>query len=90
MSDDDKDSKTELPTEKKLRDAAEKGNTPFSREITVFAFSASCSMDSGTSNLPFVAASALCMRRSYCSIAQTPNLLPIRPFMVPMPKVSHL
>ena len=37
MSDEDKDSKTELPTEKKLQDAAEKGNTPFSREITIFA-----------------------------------------------------
>jgi flagellar biosynthetic protein FlhB len=37
MSDDDKDSKTELPTEKKIRDAVEKGNTPFSREITIFA-----------------------------------------------------
>ena len=33
----DKDSKTEDPTEKKLRDAAEKGNVPFSREVTVFA-----------------------------------------------------
>lgn len=37
MSDEDKDSKTELPTEKKIRDAMEKGNTPFSREITIFA-----------------------------------------------------
>ena len=37
MSDDDKDSKTELPTEKKIQDAVEKGNTPFSREITIFA-----------------------------------------------------
>lgn len=35
--DDDKDSKTELPTEKKIRDAMEKGNTPFSREVTIFA-----------------------------------------------------
>ncbi len=35
--DDDKDSKTELPTEKKLREAMEKGNTPFSREVTIFA-----------------------------------------------------
>lgn len=33
----DKDSKTEDPTEKKIRDAAEKGNVPFSREVTVFA-----------------------------------------------------
>ena len=37
MSDDDKDSKTELPSEKKINDAMEKGNTPFSREITIFA-----------------------------------------------------
>ena len=38
MSDDqDKDSKTESPTEKKLSDAVEKGNTPFSREVTMFA-----------------------------------------------------
>ena len=37
MSDEDKDSKTELPTEKKISDAMEKGNTPFSREITIFA-----------------------------------------------------
>lgn len=37
MSDEDKESKTEAPTEKKLRDAAEKGNTPFSREVAVFA-----------------------------------------------------
>ncbi|WLR93113.1 flagellar biosynthesis protein FlhB [Shinella zoogloeoides] len=37
VSDEDKDSKTELPTEKKLSDAMEKGNTPFSREITIFA-----------------------------------------------------
>ena len=38
MSDDqDKDSKTESPTEKKLSDATEKGNTPFSREVTMFA-----------------------------------------------------
>lgn len=38
MSDsEDKDSKTEDPTEKKLRDAAEKGNVPFSREVPVFA-----------------------------------------------------
>ncbi|GLR50238.1 flagellar biosynthesis protein FlhB [Shinella yambaruensis] len=37
VSDDDKDSKTELPTEKKIHDAMEKGNTPFSREITIFA-----------------------------------------------------
>lgn len=35
--DEDKDSKTEAPSEKKLRDAAEKGNTPFAREIPVFA-----------------------------------------------------
>lgn len=38
MSDDqDKDSKTEDPTEKKMRDAAEKGNTPMSREVPIFA-----------------------------------------------------
>ncbi|ACP24063.1 flagellar biosynthetic protein FlhB [Sinorhizobium fredii NGR234] len=38
MSDDqDKDSKTEAPSEKKLSDAAEKGNVPFSREVTAFA-----------------------------------------------------
>ncbi|MDX3926395.1 MAG: flagellar biosynthesis protein FlhB [Shinella sp.] len=35
--DQDKDSKTEAPSEKKIRDAAEKGNTPFSREVPVFA-----------------------------------------------------
>ena len=38
MSDDDKDSKTELPTEKKIQDAMEKGNTPFSREITMIDY----------------------------------------------------
>jgi flagellar biosynthetic protein FlhB len=38
MSDDqDKDSKTESPSEKKMTDAIEKGNTPFSREVTMFA-----------------------------------------------------
>ncbi len=38
MSDDqDKHSKTEAPTEKKLSDAVEKGNTPFSREIVSLA-----------------------------------------------------
>ncbi|APG83443.1 flagellar biosynthetic protein FlhB [Sinorhizobium americanum CCGM7] len=38
MSEDqDKDSKTEAPSEKKLSDAAEKGNIPFSREVTAFA-----------------------------------------------------
>ncbi|WP_075292476.1 flagellar biosynthesis protein FlhB [Pararhizobium arenae] len=38
MADDqDKDSKTELPSEKKMSDAIEKGNVPFSREVTVFA-----------------------------------------------------
>lgn len=35
--DEDKDSKTEDPTGKKLSDAAEKGNTPFSREVPIFA-----------------------------------------------------
>ncbi|MBZ8131788.1 flagellar biosynthesis protein FlhB [Afifella sp. IM 167] len=37
MSEEDKESKTEEPTEKKISDAIEKGNTPFSREATVFA-----------------------------------------------------
>ncbi|AXV14421.1 flagellar biosynthesis protein FlhB [Neorhizobium sp. SOG26] len=37
MADDDKDSKTENPTAKKLADAAEKGNVPVSREATLFA-----------------------------------------------------
>ncbi|WP_289034700.1 flagellar biosynthesis protein FlhB [uncultured Roseibium sp.] len=38
MSDDqDKDSKTEEPTEKKIQDAIEKGNTPTSKEAPVFA-----------------------------------------------------
>ncbi|MDE1159730.1 MAG: flagellar biosynthesis protein FlhB [Neorhizobium sp.] len=37
MSDDqDKDSKTEDPTDKKKRDAIEKGNTPSSAEVTLF------------------------------------------------------
>src|SRR6218665_1703136 len=39
VSDEDKDSKTEAPTEKKIRDAAEKGNLPFSREVPIFASS---------------------------------------------------
>lgn len=37
MSDEDKDSKTEAPTEKKISDAREKGNLPSSREVSVFA-----------------------------------------------------
>lgn len=37
MADEDKDSKTENPTEKKLREAQEKGNIPSSREATLFA-----------------------------------------------------
>ena len=37
MAGDDKDSRTERPTEKKLRDTAEKGNVPHSREATIFA-----------------------------------------------------
>jgi flagellar biosynthesis protein FlhB len=37
LSDEDKDSKTEDPTSKKLADAAEKGNVPFSRELPLFA-----------------------------------------------------
>ncbi len=37
MSDEeDKDSKTEAPSEKKIRDAAEKGNVPFSKEVALF------------------------------------------------------
>ncbi len=39
MADEDKDSKTEAPTEKKIRDAAEKGNVPSSREVSIFASS---------------------------------------------------
>ncbi|HBF30405.1 flagellar biosynthesis protein FlhB [Rhizobium sp.] len=35
--DEDKESKTEDPSEKKLRDAMEKGNTPISREAPLFA-----------------------------------------------------
>jgi len=35
--DQDKESKTEDPTEKKIRDAVEKGNVPFSREAPIFA-----------------------------------------------------
>ncbi len=35
----DKDSKTEQPTEKKIRDAVDKGNVPFSREVPIFASS---------------------------------------------------
>jgi flagellar biosynthetic protein FlhB len=37
MSDDDKDSKTEDPTEKKVSDAFDRGNVPFSREVPAFA-----------------------------------------------------
>jgi len=39
MADDstDKDSKTEEPTEKKVRDAVDKGNVPFSKEVPIFA-----------------------------------------------------
>ncbi len=37
MADEDKDSKTEKPTEKKLRDTIDKGNVPHSREATIFA-----------------------------------------------------
>ena len=38
MSDtDDKDSKTEAPSDKKVREALEKGNIPFSREAPMFA-----------------------------------------------------
>jgi flagellar biosynthesis protein FlhB len=37
LADEDKDSKTEDPTGKKLQDAVLKGNVPISREITLFA-----------------------------------------------------
>jgi flagellar biosynthetic protein FlhB len=37
LADEDKDSKTENPTAKKLSEAAEKGNVPSSRETTLFA-----------------------------------------------------
>ncbi|MDE1992748.1 MAG: flagellar biosynthesis protein FlhB [Rhizobiaceae bacterium] len=37
MADEDKDSKTESPTEKKLRETMDKGNVPHSREATLFA-----------------------------------------------------
>jgi len=37
MAEDDKDSKTEEPTEKKISDAIEKGNTPVSKEAPVLA-----------------------------------------------------
>ncbi|MHA7772922.1 flagellar biosynthesis protein FlhB [Roseibium sp. M-1] len=37
MAEEDKDSKTEEPTEKKISDAVEKGNTPVSREAPVLA-----------------------------------------------------
>jgi flagellar biosynthetic protein FlhB len=37
LSDEDKDSKTEQPTAKKMSDAAEKGNVPTSREVPLFA-----------------------------------------------------
>ncbi len=37
MADDDKDSKTEAPSEKRISDAVEEGNVPFSREVTTFA-----------------------------------------------------
>jgi len=37
VADDDKDSKTEDPTAKRMTDAAEKGNVPFSRELPLFA-----------------------------------------------------
>ena len=34
MADEDKDSKTEDPTEKKVSDALDKGDVPFSKEVT--------------------------------------------------------
>jgi flagellar biosynthetic protein FlhB len=37
LADDDKDSKTEAPSAKKLQEAADKGNLPMSRETTLFA-----------------------------------------------------
>ncbi|PZU93900.1 MAG: flagellar biosynthesis protein FlhB [Chelatococcus sp.] len=37
MSDQDQDSKTEEPTEKKIQDAIERGNTPTSKEASIFA-----------------------------------------------------
>ncbi len=37
MADDDKESKTEAPSEKRISDAIEEGNIPFSRELTTFA-----------------------------------------------------
>ncbi|MGO4439399.1 flagellar biosynthesis protein FlhB [Rhizobium sp. RAF56] len=37
MADEDKDSKTENPTAKKMSDAAEKGNVAISREVSLFA-----------------------------------------------------
>ncbi|MFP5076363.1 flagellar biosynthesis protein FlhB [Rhizobium sp. YIM 134829] len=37
MADDDKESKTESPTDKRISDALEKGNVPVSREIPLFA-----------------------------------------------------
>lgn len=37
MSDQDQESKTEEPSEKKIRDAVEKGNTPSSKEAPIFA-----------------------------------------------------
>ncbi|WP_117190970.1 flagellar biosynthesis protein FlhB [Rhizobium terrae] len=37
MSDEDKDSKTENPTAKRMTEAAEKGNVPVSREVPLFA-----------------------------------------------------
>lgn len=36
MSDEDKDSKTEEPTEKKIRDTMEKGKLPVSKEVAIF------------------------------------------------------
>ncbi|KQO51605.1 flagellar biosynthesis protein FlhB [Methylobacterium sp. Leaf85] len=37
MADDDQESKTEAASERKIREAVDKGNVPFSREATVFA-----------------------------------------------------
>src|SRR5271168_1925819 len=37
MAEEDRESRTEAPTEKKITDAIERGNVPFSREAPIFA-----------------------------------------------------
>jgi flagellar biosynthetic protein FlhB len=37
MAEEDRESRTEAPTEKKITDAIERGNVPFSREASIFA-----------------------------------------------------